>query len=290
MKSPSITVIGTINYDIIVPQKGIRYESLGGILYNVISLSVLSNNTYRIIPVTYIGLQTKERLKTILSEHPCVLQEGIKEIEEEINCNILKYLNDNERIETTTFRTGEIPYEMIEPYLHTDCLLFNFISGYDVSLDTMKLVRENTHGLIFFDVHSLVLEKSVNERPFRKISNWKEWIHYTDIVQMNTTELSYFTCNQKIPVLITAGEYGVYLGFDKHVSFFPQKFTSTVKDTTGCGDIFSASFLVRYLTTKDPYLACEFANLTAGFVTIESGLNKCDVLRQLSSPHFHTIT
>lgn len=293
----SIAIIGTINLDIIISKKGERTESLGGILYNTLSLSEIGKNLIEIFPVTYIGSNTKEKLLKILNSHPNISTKGVKETGVGTNINFLEYINDNERKETTNFLTDAISYRMLEPFLSSDILLFNFISGYDVSLETIKKVRRKSDSIIFLDVHSLVLKRKKGKRVFQTIKNWEDWVRNIDIIQMNAKELLYFTANphrkEKIKkeiiqetikmllkkglkiVLVTSGEKGVYLGYRDGLYFFKQKYKSVVKDTTGCGDIFSSSFLTKYLISKDPFISCEYANLVTGFSTKDKGIKKC---------------
>lgn len=301
MRAVKVAIIGTINLDIIVSKQGKRTESLGGILYNILSLSEIGKDFVKVFPITYIGSDTKERFLKILKRYPNISVRGIYENRRGTNINLLEYINDNKRRETTTFFTEEIKYKMIEPFLSSDILLFNFIAGYDVSLETLKMVRRNSKSTIFLDVHSLVLKKKKGERVFYPIKNWKDWVKNIDIIQMNTKELLFFTGipprTEKIDreivkktikllltkslniVLVTSGEEGVYLGYRDNVYFFEQKYKSVVKDTTGCGDIFSSSFLVKYLVSKDPFISCEYANNVSGMSTRDTGIKKCSSTR-----------
>lgn len=293
----SVAVIGTINLDIIISKKGERTESLGGILYNILTLSEIGKDFIEIFPVTYIGSDTKEKFFKIIKKFQNISRRGIRETSKGTNINLLEYINDNERKETTRFFTDEITYEMIVPFLTSNVLHFNFISGYDVSLETIKKVRKRTNSIISLDVHSLVLKRNDGERGFYALKNWEEWVKNTDIIQMNTKELLFFTGNttKKVKigkkiikeiikillgkgikiVLVTSGEKGVYLGYRNGVYFFKQKYKSVPRDTTGCGDIFSSFFLTKYLISRDPFISCEYANLIAGMSTKDKGIKKC---------------
>ncbi len=296
MNTFKIAIIGTINLDIIISKKGEQTESLGGILYNVLSLSKVGKDLIEVFPVTYIGFDSKQEFLNLIKQHPNISTNGVVENKKGTNINFLEYSTDNERMETTDFVTDEIDYSMIKPFLSSDVLLFNFISGYDVSLKTIKKVRKNSNSIIFLDVHSLVLKTNKKRRSFCKVKNWQEWIKNINIIQMNIKELQYFTnrtwvkkpddgevketiqmlLNKRLNiVLITSGEKGVYLGYRNKVYFFEQKYRSVVKDTTGCGDIFSSSFLAKYLISNDPFISCKYANLVAGMSTKEAGIKKC---------------
>jgi sugar/nucleoside kinase (ribokinase family) len=45
------------------------------------------------------------------------------------------------------------------------------------------------------------------------------------------------------------------------------------KDATGAGDIFAASFFIRFFKTKNPWEAARFANQIASYSVTRSGLD-----------------
>lgn len=296
MKPHKVSVIGTINRDLIISPEGKRTESLGGILYNVLCLSEIGKDYIDIFPVSYIGKDSQKKLIRLLKNRRNIHPEGIKHYKGKTNTNKLKYTNQNERIETTEFYSDEINYRMIEPYLSSKFLLFNLISGFDISKETLSKVRANSESKIFMDVHSLVLSRN-KKRVFKKVKDWKQWAKSIDIIQMNNHELTFFigkSPEANIPesttiingikllleiginiVLITSGEKGVYIGCNDSIYFSKQPYKSTVKDTTGCGDIFSAVFITKYITSKNPLKSCQYANIIAGKSTKYKGLKKC---------------
>ncbi len=306
MKSHRIAVIGAINRDIIISNDGTHTESLGGILYNVLALAELGTDLLTVSPVTYIGSDVKTALLKMLNRRRVVSLEGITETSGNTNTNHLFYVNKNERKETAIFYTPAISFDMILPFLNHDILLFNFIAGYDVSLETLRAVRNRTDAMICIDVHSMVLKKNMNkERTFVGVENWQTWVGQTDMIQMNTKELLYFTgsadrMERADPitvrtlmrrlmrlgprlVIITAGNRGVYLGVKQGIYFLPQRYCASVKDTTGCGDIFTASFLAKLLVSGDACIACDYANTLSGLAVREMGIKKCFSLKH-SSP------
>jgi sugar/nucleoside kinase (ribokinase family) len=60
------------------------------------------------------------------------------------------------------------------------------------------------------------------------------------------------------------GEEGALMIFDDKVRRFEGSRVRKFKDTTGCGDVFSAGFLICYLYTKDLIKSVNFANYVAG--------------------------
>lgn len=308
MNSCRIAVVGTINRDIIISDKGARTESLGGILYNVLALAELGYPLLTVTPVTFIGSDARAQLFGTLECLKGVSLDGITGLAGRTNTNRLTYLNKNDRKEMAAFNTPAIPFEKIAPFLDVDILLFNFIAGYDVSLETLQRVKQGTGALVFIDVHSMVLKQEVNaERRFGPVHGWQTWAAQADMMQMNTGELLYFTGHanrtlQDAPatisrlikellrlgprlIIVTAGSRGVYLGMKRNIHFLPQRYRAPAIDTTGCGDIFSAAFLTKLLVSGDPFIACDYANSLSGFATREEGIKKCFSLKH-SSPLF----
>jgi sugar/nucleoside kinase (ribokinase family) len=171
-------------------------------------------------------------------------------------------------------------------------MLVNFISGFDLSLVTLKKIRKSTDALIFMDVHSLTLGfDDSGKRFFDAPKNWREWIKQADLVQMSLPELkelakrnlkshqeikefgrSILNLGPKI-VLVTLGEKGGLVVFDDKVRRFVRQRRICLwqkgskvrkfKDATGCGDVFSVGFLICYIHTRDLIKSVNFANYVA---------------------------
>jgi sugar/nucleoside kinase (ribokinase family) len=174
-------------------------------------------------------------------------------------------------------------FSHIKSFLKADAILVNFISGFDVSLLTLKRIRKSTDALIFMDVHSLTLGvDNFGKRFFDAPENWREWIKEADMVQINLPELKELAkknlkSNQDIKdfgkyilnlgpktVLVTLGEEGALMIFDGKVRRFKGSKVQRFKDTIGCGDVFSAGFLICYLYTKNLTKSVNFSNHVAG--------------------------
>jgi sugar/nucleoside kinase (ribokinase family) len=282
MRKFSIVVIGTINKDTIIFPDGKKTESFGGILYNVLSLSYLGRDNVRIYPVCNLGYDVYDEVTSHLTSAQNVEVDGINKVKCKNNHAFLSINKENEREETLKNRVPPLNYAQIKPSLKADVILVNFISGSDLSLKTLKKIRNETDALIFMDVHSLTLGiDQSGKRFFRAPKNWREWVGQADIVQMNLPELNELakrnlTSDQEIrefggyilslgprAVLITLREHGAVMFFDNNVRRFEGWKVRRFKDATGCGDVFSAGFLVSYLVTKDLTKSVDFANRVA---------------------------
>lgn len=279
-----ISICGTINYDRVVLNDGRRFESFGGILYNIIALAELSEGT-ELFPITWIGEERKEELWKIIKHYPQVSTKGIRVNPSGTNENLLVYRSADERDERLDARVPPVDFQHLEPFLHCDLFLVNFISGFDLSLETLTRLRDSFPGTIFMDIHSLTLGMGPQGRRFPTgLKGWELWVRCADIVQANRTEAElltglelegendYRTAGSTLldlgpaVTLFTLGEKGCVVAFRKDAntlfSFIPAE-AAEVEDSTGAGDIFSSAFIVKYMETADPISSAQFAASTA---------------------------
>lgn len=286
MNQFKIAVIGTINKDTIIFPDGKRTESFGGILYNLSALSGLGEKWFDIYPVCNLGYDVCDEVQKILKRYSHVKLDGINLVEKKNNHAFLFIDQKNQREEILQNRVSALTFDQVEPFLDSNCLLLNFISGFDIKLDDLKRMRRNTDALIFLDVHSLTWGIDKDGKRFLKApKDWQEYIKQADIVQTNLIELGalaskrlkslkeikdfgkYVLSLGPYVLLLTLGEDGAVMikregeryRFKKCKGIKVRGF----KDATGCGDVFSAGFLVSYLQTGNLNKSLDFANWVA---------------------------
>lgn len=271
-----VTIIGSVNYDIIYPYKGESFSSFGGVTYTILTIAKLLPD-YEIIPLTNIGKEEKEEFLKILSSLKNIKVEYIKEIEKTTK-NILRYHSYEERKENIEFHVEEIEFDRIKKHLDSESFFINFISYMDISLENLIRLRENFNGIIYMDVHSLIRKEIKNNLTPYYLSDWKKYAKCADIIQMNLEEMKYFTgidpskgidlislliLNSGPKILnLTLGSKGLILYLKQNNNLIKKIFEPEEiyrGDVTGCGDVFGASFLAFYLKTKDPFKAGEMA-------------------------------
>jgi len=281
-----ITVIGTINKDTIIFPDGRRTESFGGILYNVSALSGLGGNGVEIYPVCNLGYDVYDEVEKILKKYDNVKLDGIKKVKKKNNHALLLIDENNQREEILQNRVPILSFNQVKPFLDSNMILVNFIYGFDISLDDLKRMRKKTGAVIFMDVHSLTLGIDKDGKRFYKTpEKWQEYIKQADFVQTNLKELNVLSC-KSLRSLKQIREFGnnvlslgpslllVTLGEDGAVMIYREdginKFKrckgikiQQFKDTTGCGDVFSAGFMLCYFHTSDLIRSLSFANQVA---------------------------
>ncbi len=293
MQQFKITVIGTINKDTISFPDGRKTESFGGILYNLLALSHLGKDAVKIYPVCNVGHDVHSQVISHLKDCSNVELNGIRTVNCKNNHAYLSINKRGQREETLKNKVPPLSFSQAKPFLKVDVILVNFISGSDLSLETLKSTRKNTNALIFMDVHSLTLRiDDSGKRFFGAPRNWREWIRQADMVQMNLPELKelakknlesnreievfgkYILARGPRAVLVTLGKRGALLIYDGKVGRFKGPKVERLKDATGCGDIFSAGFLICYMRTKDLAKSVSFANYLAAEKCKVSGVKE----------------
>ena len=105
---------------------------------------------------------------------------------------------------------------------------------------------------------------------------------HTDIPRCDSTYLNSFTCSV---LIMTLGNEGAYLRWKNNWFYIPPYPTIEV-DTTGCGDVFMAAYLIRYNETKDPLQSALFASCAGSLCAEGSGHiaipNKTDVINRMN--------
>ncbi len=296
-----IAVAGTINRDTILLLDGTRKESYGGLLYSILTLALLAEKGSSIHPVVNLGRDVEGAVKNVLSRYPQVCLNGLHPVEEKNNHAILTYHSQDEREEILKGGVPPLTFEHLVPFLDADALLVNFISGCDLSLKTLKRVRKNSAAAIYMDIHSLSLGIDHGGRRFlRPLPDWTEWMAQADVVQVNRGEARLLCGSQDLAegeliafgkavtkagpsvLLITLGAQGsvmfTALEGNIHLERYSPQPASEVRDTTGCGDVFLAAFMLEHSRSGDPRKASEYANLVAG---AKSGLSGIEALSTL---------
>src|SRR6185295_17092776 len=135
-----------------------------------------------------------------------------------------------------------------------DALYINFLSGWELDLETTKLIRQHFRGPIYCDLHMLVWAiQPSGLRTLRPLPNVAEWCGCFDLMQMNEDEMA-MMAPDPMALAATALANGVRsltvtLGKRGAVYFAPPDFDVIVGggDPTGCGDVWGATYFSRLL-------------------------------------------
>lgn len=282
-----ICLIGSITYDEIIMPDFEKRNGLGGIIYNILPLSFLFKEDVTIYPITDVGEDRLEEVLKNLKPYKNVNLMGIKINPAGTNIAQLFYRRGGQRDEILTIRSQQITYEDVKPYLDADIILINFITGMELSLETIRKIRDNSTALLIFDVHSLTSGIDIKGKKFlRPVKNWHQWVENFDVIQVNEYELNmlvnkmvrfrkrdFMKVAAKIlklgprVLLVTYGHRGarvVYRGENEYgYKLVTVIRTRQIIDPTGCGDVFTAGFIYGYVKYKDMPLATKMAAFIA---------------------------
>ena len=304
-----ITVIGHLCLDAIHHADGAETQSPGGIFFSVATLANLLPATDVVQPVFGIGKNEHDAIIEQLQHYPNVDTSGIYRFNGPTNQVALMYKDSQERIECSRHIAEPIPFKKIKPYLETDLLLINMISGFDVTLETLDQIRmevREEHTPIYMDVHSLTL--GLNDdftRYHRPVDAWRRWLFMIHAAQMNEEEAACLTSesfsdeqltkhisalNTKVSV-ITRGERGctAFVDTHKHLQRYdiPGIPAHDRVDPTGCGDVFAAAYCAHYMKTRDVVASLTFANRVAGSKAQFAGSTAIDTLASFRLEEAH---
>ena len=307
-----IAAIGTINRDTIHTPDGVVTESYGGLLYTVLALASLAEPGTIIYPICNVGEDIWTVAMDLLGRSEQIHVEGVRKVPTKNNHVTISYDERGNKAEILSGGVPPLQLEDIAPFLDSDAICLNFISGFELTLQTLQQIRSFTSGVgarravsLLMDFHSLSLGRTAQGRRFfRKPANSEAWIRCVDVVQMNEQEASllaerelegedaWLGFGREVLSLgpkalsITLGEQGSRLVFhgtsEPMLEFFPPLPIQAL-DTTGCGDVFLAGFALEYLRSHDLRRASRLANHVAGLNCTLRGVEETARLGDLLS-------
>jgi sugar/nucleoside kinase (ribokinase family) len=278
-------VVGHFAIDVIHRPDGKEDEQYGGIYNAIATLSSLSNGNDRILPVFGVHRDEHSAIVAALERLRNVDPAGVFPTDEPTH-----------RIHTSAGADGSvtvcaqdimksIPFESLQKYFSVDGILVNMISGFDVSLETLDNLRMEIRGdkiPLLFDYHNLTRGLTAkHERYRRPLEDWRRWAFMVDIVQLNEEEIAGMTL-EKLPeeqavghlltlgvkgVAVTRGSNGATLFHSEHKHVHRSDIAGVPANpdagVIGCGDVFGAAMLFRYVRSGDLIQSAEFANAVA---------------------------
>lgn len=278
-----VGVIGSFVWDIIYGRDPRRdpVEEWGGITYALSAFDAALPDSWQVVPLAKVGADLAPHARQFVSGLRRVAPDAMPiEVPDANNRVRLEYATDELRSEI--LRGGVPPWTWagLQPLLRDlDALYINLISGFELDLETLQLIRRHFRGPIYLDLHSLLLGIQLDGTRFpRPIADPRAWFACADLLQVNEQEMSMMAPDPMAlaatamhagvqSLLVTLGKRGVVYvlapGFDRLADLHrPEALrTGAVKtalvaaepvdspgDPTGCGDVFGATYFSRLLT------------------------------------------
>ena len=298
----TIGIVGTFIRDTIIPLSGPPVESVGGLYHTSAYLAHLLGKENRVCPVCNLGEDFYGNVYATLGRFSNFELSFVKRLPMANTQVRLIYRGPETRDEITSKPMPPVGVDDIAPLIDCDVVLINLITGRDIELVALRALRQQTHALIYLDLHSLALGINANgKRYYREVPTWRQWIESVDVLQVNEREAATLAGRDELSLpemesfarrvvdeglrichitLASRGSLLVYRDGNAMRSLHcpPQKISQVV-DIIGCGDAFGAAFIADYLKTKDPASAAHFANRIAGL--------NCTFMGSLTTERFH---
>lgn len=284
-ESGTLGVVGTLVWDRIVGRSGEAgvVEDWGGIAYSLVALASALPEAWSVVPILKIGADMAEEGRRFLRAVPRLDDSALVVVPEPNNRVELRYESESRRRERLT---GGVPGwqwdELASSVQACDAVYVNFISGYEMDLETATAFRAKYSGPVYADLHSLFLgEDARGRRVPRRLESWGAWSRCFDAVQMNEDEFALLTgsadpwaCAEQSMgedlrlIAVTCAERGASFLARAGLDRDPMSWRSSgaratparavrghvkltgpavVGDPTGCGDVWGATMFARLL-------------------------------------------
>lgn len=277
-----VGVIGSFVWDVIHGRDPRRepVEEWGGITYALSAFDAALPESWQVVPLAKVGTDLWLHARRFVSGLRRVAPDAMPiEVAAANNRVRLDYETDELRSEILQGGVPPWTWAGLRPLLHDlDALYINLISGFELDLETLHLIRRHFHGPIYLDLHSLLLGIQPDGTRFpRQLADPGAWFACADLVQVNEMEMSMMAPDPMTlsatamqagvqSLLVTLGKRGVvYLiapGFSRldDLRRSPDQRAGAVQtalllaepaespgDPTGCGDVFGATYFSRLL-------------------------------------------
>jgi hypothetical protein len=284
-------VIGSFVWDVIHGRdiRSAPVEEWGGVTYALGALDAALPDDWEIVPVMKVGYDLSARATEFLG----TLRHAAPD------AALVEVPYPNDRVELFYYSSerkseilhGGVPgwtWLGLRPLVEgLDALYVNLISGFELDLETATLLRQHFKGVVYCDLHSLVLAVQPGGlRTPRPLPDVAAWCRCFDLLQVNQDELAMMApdpmalaatalANGVRSLVVTLGKRGaVYFAqpeFDGlpdlaggprtaasgalggafgplRTSLVPAAPSHAVDgDPTGCGDVWGATYFSRLL-------------------------------------------
>lgn len=190
-------VIGSFVWDVIHgrDKRAVPVEEWGGITYSLSALDAALSDDWEIVPLAKIGFDVADRARAYLRTLRHIAPDAaLIEVPQPNNRVTLRYLDDERRAE---YLSGGVPawtWLGLKPVLEAariDALLINFLSGWELDLETTQLIRAHIPGPIYCDLHMKVMSVQADGlRVAQPLSDVAAWCGCFDVLQVNEEELA----------------------------------------------------------------------------------------------------
>jgi hypothetical protein len=255
-----IGVIGSMVWDTIYGRDPAQpaVEEWGGISYSLAALDATLGDDWQIVPLIKVGRDLGARATAFLATLTHVTP-GTRFVEVPVANNrvTLRYYQRERRCEQMSGGVPPWTWPELGPHVtDIDALYVNFISGYEMDLQTAQLLRRGFPRFLYADLHSLFLGKEPDgTRVPQSLPDAPAWFGCFDTVQLNGEEMEQLGPDPLAvaagalargcgTLVVTLGARGAayFTGDPVRTALIPAEGMALAEgDPTGCGDVLGAT-------------------------------------------------
>src|SRR2546422_4392071 len=188
-------VIGSMVWDAIHGRDPAQaaVQEWGGISYALAALDATLRDDWQIVPLIKVGRDLATRANEFLRSLRRTTHDArFIEVPEPNNRVTLRYESLERRCEQMSGGVPPWTWPELGPLVRDlDALYVNFISGFEMNLETARLLRRAFPRFMYADLHSLFLGKEADGmRVPRALPQAPAWFGCFDVIQLNEDEMS----------------------------------------------------------------------------------------------------
>jgi len=192
-----VGVIGSFVWDVIHgrDRRTVPIEEWGGITYALSGMDAALAEDWEIVPILKVGDDLADRARTFVR--------GLRHLAPDAALIAVPYPNNRVELRyhdaerRSEFLSGGVPgwtWLGLKPLLESanlDALYVNFLSGWELDLETAQLLRAHFPGPIYCDLHMLVMAVQPDGlRVPRPLPDVAAWCSCFDVLQVNEEEMA----------------------------------------------------------------------------------------------------
>jgi hypothetical protein len=188
-------VIGTFVWDVIYGRdpRSLPVEEWGGISYALAAIDAALTDEWEIVPIMKVGADLAGRAREFLATLRRIAPDApLVEVPYPNQRVELRYQSDERRSEVLSGGVPGWSWLGLKPLItNLDALYVNFLSGWELDLETAQLLRQHFRRPIYCDLHMLVMAVQPSGlRTPQPLPNAAEWCRCFDLLQVNEDEMA----------------------------------------------------------------------------------------------------